>query len=332
MEVVSLLFCGVCVNGFDDIHPELKGFTAFFDRNIRPTLERDENRRKAAIGKMWMHIPLIVAVCAIVAFVLWSKIRSPIFIFAGVAFAGAGASGYSAHVLKDLRSDTKNLLISGVCEFIGWSFSENVGDPPQLETLIENGLLPRLYHRSSFEDKMSGNAHGADFEALECHLEKKVKTKNGHRWVTTFRGSIMALDFHRKFLGRTVVLRDKGFFNSKKMDDMKRVGLVDPVFEKIFEAYGTDQVEARYLLTPDFMQQLVDLETSVDGKNIRFAFINDLLLVVVETPNRFEAGSMMKPLMDNSRVEKILSEIAAVYRVVDGIFAKPHRKGRSDLA
>jgi len=40
---------------------------------------------------------------------------------------------------------------------------------------------------------------------------------------------------------------------------MKRVGLVDPVFEKIFEAYGTDQVEARYLLTPTFMQRLVRL-------------------------------------------------------------------------
>ena len=64
-------------------------------------------------------------------------------------------------------------------------------------------------------------------------------------------------------------------------------------FSKIFEAYGTDQVETRYLLTPTFMQRLVDLEQSVDGKKIRFAFTGGQLLIAVETENRYEAGSSL---------------------------------------
>ena len=92
--------------------------------------------------------------------------------------------------------------------------------------------------------------------------------------------------------------------------------------EKIFEAYGTDQVEARYLLTPTFMQRLVDLEKSVDGKNIRFGFIGGQLLIAIETENRYEPGSMFKPLIETARTQKILDEIGAIYDVIDGVIER----------
>ncbi len=107
--------------------------------------------------------------------------------------------------------------------------------------------------------------------------------------------------------------------NAKHILDMKKVGLADPVFQKTFQAYGTDQVESRYLLTPDFMEQLLDLETSVDGKNIRFGFWEKQLLIAVETKDRFESGSMLQSLTEPARAQKILDEITAVYDVIDGV-------------
>ena len=129
----------------------------------------------------------------------------------------------------------------------------------------------------------------------------------------------MTFTFHRKFLGQTVVLRDKGVFQRKERGDMKRVGLVDPVFEKIFEAYSTDQVESRYLLDPVVMQKMVDLERILDGKNIRFGFVAGQLLIVVQTPNRFEGGSMLKSMTAQERTQKTLDEIGIVYDIVDAI-------------
>lgn len=314
---------------FNETHPALKGFSAFYDKEIRPGLEADELRRKQAVKKISVRIPVMLVVCCVIIFALWMKFRAPMIIFMGAAFSGVGAMGYGAYLLENVRSETKRQLMEGICGFVGWEFSPKVVDPPELGMMVKYGLLPKAFHRKSFEDKITGNAHGADFEALECHLEQKVKTKNGTSWRTIFRGAIMAIDFHREFLGTTLVLRDKGIFNSRKKKGMKRVGLVDPVFEKIFEAYGTDQVEARYLLTPDFMQKLVDLEASVNGKNIRFAFLDELLLIVIETPNRFEAGSMFKPLVDTGRTQKLLDEIAAVYGIVDGVM-KPQSPLRSN--
>ena len=306
---------------FDEHHAEFKGFSAYYAREILPDLMDGEGRRQAAIAKVKRDVPILVAVLGVLAALIWWKVKVFQLIFFALFGGGAGIAAYVGWRLKDVKAETKQTLVSKICDFVGLNFSEQVFDPPSLEPLIENGLLPARYDRVSFEDKMAGNAHGADFEALECHMEREEKSDKNKKWVTVFRGSIMVIDFHREFLGRTVVLRDKGFFNRKQKAGMKRVGLVDPKFEKIFEAYGTDQVEARYLLTPDFMQRLVDLEESVDGKNIRFAFLDGLLVIAVETPNRFEAGSMFKPLTDKERTQKILDEVGAVYDVVDGISA-----------
>lgn len=306
---------------FDEHHKEFAGFSRFYEREILPTLFEDEHDRKTVVGKVKRDVPLMVLVLAVVlAFLFW-KFRVFQFIFFGMFGGGAGIAAYVSWRLKDIRSKTKDTLVANICRFVGWTFSEIVSEPPDLQPLQDNGLLPKRYDRVSFEDKMEGNAHGADFEALECHMEVEEKSDKNKSWRTVFRGSLMVLKFDRKFMGKTVVLRDKGFFNPKKKADMKKVGLVDPKFEKIFQAYGTDQVEARYLLTPDFMQRLVDLETSVDGKNIRFAFLSGLLVIAVETKNRFEPGSMFKPLMDRDRTQKLLDEIGAVYDIVDGIKA-----------
>ena len=76
------------------------------------------------------------------------------------------------------------------------------------------------------------------------------------------------------------------------------------------------------------MQRLVDLETKVDGKNIRFGFIGGLLLIVVETENKFEAGSMYKPLISPERTQKILNEFSAVLDVIDGVLKPEERRPR----
>jgi len=312
---------------FNETHQEFKGFNSFYEKELLPALQEKEHDRKAAFQKINRYSMMVIGVILLIAALLYFRTKHPMFMMLGLGGPVAAYFGLRTYFLKDVKSRTKNHLVAGICRFIGWEFTEIVADPPDLVPLIENHLLPRRYDRVKFEDKMWGNAHGADFEAVECHMEREDRDSDGDRkWVTVFRGSLMAMDFHREFLGKTVVLRDKGLFNSKKKGAMKRVGLVDPKFEKIFEAYSTDQVEARVLLTPTFMQRLVDLEESVDGKKIRFAFLDDLLLIAVETPNRFEAGSMSVPITDPKRTQDILDEIGAVYNLVDGLMKPPERR------
>ena len=311
---------------FNEHHPEFKGFSAFYNSEILPSLERDELTRLSVMGKVKKVIPAVV-VTTLIALGIAIYFRAPFVVYAVLTVFGVTIGmGAWTQLMKTVRSNIKENIVGNLCRFLGFAFQSEMAVSPRLEQFITLGLVTKSYDRSNFEDQISGTAHGAKFLLHEAHLENREGTGKNRRWVTKFRGQLLVIEFYQKFLGRTIVLRDKGWLQGKKKDDMKRVGLVDPVFEKIFEAYGTDQVEARYLLTPTFMQRLVDLENSVDGKNIRFGFDGGNLYIAVETGNRYEPGSMFKPLTETERTQTVLDEIGAIFDVIDGVLKRPEAR------
>lgn len=313
---------------FNEDRPEFSGFNKFYGQEIEPYLTAHESVRQDQVSKGKLRggavaiIGLLIAAYCYVRFGLnAAAIQPKIFSILIPSCAGIGIGFAVLHShLSDLKGQVKNHLMGNICAFLNWQYSEKGFEPPLLDIYQQNDLLSGRIDRTAFEDQMRGHAHGADFTFCEAKLERKDKDSKGRtQWHTVFRGILLEIDFHRDFAGRTVVLRDAGLFKAKKRKGMKRVGLADPVFEKIFEAYGTDQVEARYLLTPTFMQRLVDLEQSVDGKNARFGFLDGKLYIVVDAPNQFEAGSMFQSFGDGARTQKILDEVGAIYNVIDGV-------------
>lgn len=307
---------------FTSRHAEFDGFSEFFDREVRPTLsERDEVRSKAVRrGLIWAGFTFILIFGGSLLALLHFDNPAAAFVLFGLSAMGAFL--VFGGITHDIREETKGRIVNAIVGYIGWQFDSDVRsyDVTDFKDLF---LLPKKIDRMSFEDSLSGTAHGASFRSVEAHLEREGRDSKGNRtWDTVFQGQLMKLDFPTKTFGRTIVLRDKGWFNSKKQSDMKRIGLVDPVFEKIFEAYGTDQVEGRVILDPAFMQRMVDLEKAVSGKNIRFGFDQDTLFIAVETKDQFEAGSMFKSLTNPDRTQKILDEVGAVFDIVDTLLKR----------
>ena len=60
----------------------------------------------------------------------------------------------------------------------------------------------------------------------------------------------------------------------------------------------------------------------MNGKDIRFAFNNGYLLIVIDTKNQYSAGPMFKPLTDAGRTQRILDEISVIYDVIDSVVAQ----------
>lgn len=308
---------------FQTRHLEFQGFSEFFEREIRPTLSERDAARKRAVRNGFVGGGITALILAAIA--TWLLLNSDEPGFGIMLYIGAAVSVFFVFGLmtKGIRSETKNTIVSAIVGYVGWTYTEEVPDF-DLSPFNALFLLTNKVDRASFEDRLEGQAHGANFHSVEAHLEKETRDSKGNKTHTTvFQGQLMQIDFPTKTFGRTIVLRDRGWFNPKKRDDMKRIGLADPVFEKLFEAYGTDQVEGRVILNPAFMQRMVDLESALDGNQMRYGFDQDTLYIAVETPDQFEAGSMLKALDRPERTQKILDEIGAVFDVVDGLLSPP---------
>ncbi|MEL6416546.1 MAG: DUF3137 domain-containing protein [Pseudomonadota bacterium] len=310
---------------FNEHHPEFKGFSEYFHSEIAPKLSEREGDRGEALARTHLWGSVAAAIVGAIAFAFaWSRPeldqKAYLFVYV-IALPFFAYQLVRRILLRQVSRHTKSTLVRGVFEFLGWSFQPEIKDFDH-SAWVNAHLVPmRRIIAKSFEDYVSGEAHGATFQSVEAKLERQ----SGRSRKTVFQGQLMWLTFDRPLgMGRTVVIRDKGVFNMKNIG-MKRVGLVDPVFERIFEAYSTDQVGARVVLDPAFMQRMVDLETYLNGGNIRFAFEDQTVLIAVETSNRYEAGSMSSRLDDPARAQRILNEVGAIFDIVDTLFDRTRK-------
>jgi hypothetical protein len=108
----------------------------------------------------------------------------------------------------------------------------------------------------------------------------------------------------------------------------ERVRLEDPVFEKVYEVYGTDQVAARALLNPAFMEKMLKLGERPDFERPLALCSGRLLQIAM--PKRvgrdlFEPPSFQKPAASRDTLIQLQADIAAVIAAADAIIDLDHR-------
>lgn len=317
----------------DLVHLDDAAFARLYSERIEPCFATNEEGRVAAVAsfhKRGLIAGGIALVLAIVAWVFTRELTLPMVI--GIFGAVAG-SIWAYQALANLSKKLKREYCGAIAEAMGATYRILGFEPPAFDRIRGLSLVPG-FARSKFEDNFSGAHRGASFELYEAHLEQRRSDSKGRtHYTTVFRGQLIRLHFPREFLGTTIVRRDAGVFNAFGGGDsngqkLERVRLVDPKFERIFEVWGTDQTEARYLVHPVMMERLMELEIALHGKRVRCGFEGGDLLIAVEGGNLFEPGDLFKPLVDPARARRIVDEIAGVVRVMDHVLtAQAQRPG-----
>jgi hypothetical protein len=297
------------------------GFDTFYNRELAPLLERFEASRRKAVAhfKQRMTIGAPIGIALTIAAMLIFK--SPWALLIAGAVCGVVIYAIAYAPLQRVSQSVKESFLNLIADAIGALYTMNGFQPPAFSRFRALDLTPQ-HDRSRFEDHFYGMRHGCAFDLYEAHLERETKDKDGDSsWSTVFRGQLIRIHFPKPFLGVTVVRRDAGIFNGlrnigKKFD---RIGLADPKFERIFEVYGTDQVEARALVHPFFMERLLEIERAYEGKKVRCAFEDGDLLVAIEGGDKFEVGDMFKDLADPARAKRIVDDIAQILKLMDSV-------------
>ena len=293
-------------------------FQRLYAERIEPCFVGNETDRIAAVATFKRRLSIGAPIIVAIVIGLWFGTHEPGLAFAAAIFGGFILSFVAYSPLGKVGLKVKGDYCTAIAQAMDASFAMSGFAPPALERLKALRLLPS-YARSTFEDLFHGAYKDAAYDLYEGHLEQRTTDSKGRtHYNTVFRGQLIRMAFPRKFLGVTIIRRDASVFNVfGGGEGLKKVGLEDPVFEKAFEVWGTDQVEARYLLHPVLMQRLLDLETSFKGKSLRCAFEGGDFLVAIEGGNLFEPGDLFKSFNDPSRARRIVDEIANVVRVMD---------------
>ena len=205
----------------------------------------------------------------------------------------------------------------------------------RLSMLFHNSPDPDRYRG---EDYIEGVIDKTDIRLSELHTEYRQVTydSKGNRreyWVTIFRGLFISADFHKHFHGITLVLPDTeqswlGGFGQWLQSISAMLGnqpgelvkMEDPEFERLFKVFSTDQIEARYILTPNMIRRIVEFRKKTDSP-LRLSFIASRVFVAIPTyHDHFEPPSLFAPadkLLDPSTLAQYFDELKFALAVVD---------------
>jgi hypothetical protein len=112
---------------------------------------------------------------------------------------------------------------------------------------------------------------------------------------------------HRKWLGLGGA-SDHVSFDGHRLD---RVDHVHPAFGEVFALYSDDQVDARVLVHPTYVEHLLQLESAFAAKELRALFAHGAVIIAVEGDNLFESGAM-DAASDRARAEEATRQFAAL--------------------
>lgn len=208
---------------------------------------------------------------------------------------------------------------------------------PSLTISPDNGILqeefkfsqlfttdPDRYHT---EDLVSGKIDKTSFYFAEVHAEYKIEThgKNGKQtqWHNIIKGIIFTADFNKHFNGLTVV-RPKDFGaslgawfskNVFSIGDKNVVELENDGFKKNFVTYSTDQIEARYILTPSMMEKINELNQR-SAYTISLSFINSSMYIAFPLDHNYFEAPVFKSLLQPNLLDKDMSVLSFMYDIV----------------
>lgn len=255
------------------------------------------------------------------------------FLAAGVVIGLAAVifGGVILYRISDEATDYKNRFKMDVVGALLSNIDQSLTIQPQYGILEAEFRQSQLFtkdpDRYSSEDLISGKIGKTSIYFAEVHAEYKTETngKNGRQehWHDILKGIVFVADFNKNFNGITVV-RPKDFGNSigawfskniYSFGEKNIVELENDAFNKSFVTYGTDQVEARYILTPALMDRICQLNGRA-AYAISVSFVNSSMYIAFPLSKNYFEAPLFKSLLNTDVLSDDLSVLHFMYALV----------------
>lgn len=260
------------------------------------------------IALFWFYIPAIVAL--IYAFTIYLKV-TPAY--------RAYRHSFKANVLTAiLKSNYQDITFE---PYEGLS----------LEEFQSSQLFSHTPDRYDTEDRITGSLAKTNFYFSEADASYKTESTDSkgnktETWHEIFKGIIFTADFNKNFNGVTLIRpEDIGssiadwfakalpIFNSS---GNTKVLLEDPEFNKTFSTHSTDQIEARYILTPSMMSRILALNQKTKS-TISLSFIASRVYIAFPISGNYFEPPLKKSIPEDTSIDQDLYIVQFMYDIVN---------------
>lgn len=246
--------------------------TDFYYKVLYPTLKKLEKDRKHLRYRILLVGSGYTFVFFLIAMTVGKNLNfgADFLAFVFFVYFGIGAFVYK-FLIKDYTDEFKNKIIEPLIQELDnrLNYTQLLHVPQHLFERSE--FFKQTVDRLRGNDYVHGEIDGVRLEFSDLHAEKHHKDSKGREsWSTIFQGLFIVADFHKTFHGKTVILPDSaqstfgdligGWLQSKNLERDELIKLDNNEFEKKFVVYGTDQIEARYILSHSLMHKLLGFE------------------------------------------------------------------------
>lgn len=332
-----------------------EGFADYYTTTIEPQLDQlDEKRRQGVRLMLAGGVVVVLAVAALFLLKSMGIDGLPVAVACIAVAALAGLGAFMAY--RRTRQVVKTALVEPGCRFLGYDYVQKPKDFPVARFYDLRLIRRRQQTSTQVEDAISGTHNGIGFRLCEVEIKDKEnedeEKKSSRDDNLLFRGVLFISEFPRDFSGETRVLHSahRSLLPKSALDGsrLESVYLEESKFSQSYHVYSNDQVEARYLLNPRFMELLIELVAHFNpspelppdqaeaieeswlyqkmmdlANSLSVAFVDNQMLIAVGTrENRFEGGSLFKSLKDRARVEQLLEELQVVPQILDTLALK----------
>ena len=261
----------------------------------KETLNEINAMRKKALRDQGIMIAVMVLGVFGVAF---SPVLGIVFIILVFLF------GRSLPSKKNYMKLYKEKIVRGVYEqmFDHVSYTPDKGFSREW---VEEKLLISRGNRFYSDDYVSGEYKGCHFERSDVTMQDHRSTGKSSYTVTLFRGPWMVFDLEKSFQSYTKIV-EREFLNSGKPSmfsiDVNEIEMENIEFNQQFRVYTTNEHDAFYVLTPHFMEKLMEIEKRYGGKMTVGLINSQLHLLLYTDENAFEAPLMEEVTEQNAIV------------------------------
>lgn len=253
-----------------------------FEEKLKKQLQHLENKRKSILIFYIIAIALFLGgIFSIIYFMgtldssaIKEHAGKVILSFIGPVFLGIYIIGFGNKRIPAYKTSYKKEIVGKVLSVIDPNWEYDPKAQVAEEVYIESGLFNKSYEEYMGDDLVRGKVGNIAFESSELktgNLKRYTDSDGSNKteWESVFKGYFFHAQFNKHLKGETYLVNGDleavadtlrpTSSKSKKRSRGQMVTLENKEFRSIFKVMSTDQIEARYILTPTIMEALINV-------------------------------------------------------------------------